>query len=87
MLHVLMMTCTFRQYPKALQAHNIPARPSFMTHRGIRYDPYLAAGYARTERVVADTDFFIDDMIRKVVLAPSHRTDKHTDVVCFRQRG
>jgi hypothetical protein len=26
-------------------------------------------------------------MIRKVVLAPSHRTDKHTDVVCFRQRG
>jgi hypothetical protein len=55
--------------------------------QGLRYDPYLAAGNARTERVVADTDFFIDDVVRKVVLAPSHRTDEHTDVVCFGQRG
>jgi len=46
-------------------------------------DPYLAAGYARTERVVADADFFIDDMVRKVVLSPSHRTDEHNDMVCF----
>ena len=54
-----------------------------MIYGGTKYNPYLAAGHARTERIVADTDFFIDDMIRKVVLPPSHRTDKHNDVMCF----
>ena len=54
-----------------------------MNYEGTKYNPYLAAGHARTERVVADTDFFIHDMIRKVVLSPSHRTDEHNDVMCF----
>jgi hypothetical protein len=54
-----------------------------MIYGAKKYDPYLAAGNARTERVVADTDFFIDDMIRKVVLSPSHCTDEHNEVVCF----
>ena len=46
-------------------------------------DPYLAARYARTERVVADTDFLINDMIRKVVLSSCHRANEHSNVVCF----
>jgi hypothetical protein len=54
-----------------------------MVYGGAKYNPYLAAGYTRTERVVTDTDFFIDDMIRKVVLSPSHRADEHNDVMCF----
>ena len=54
-----------------------------MIYGGTKYNPYLAAGHARTEWVVADTDFFIDDMIRKVVLSPSHRTNEHNDVMCF----
>jgi hypothetical protein len=83
-LHLLLlMMRTFRQYPKALQARNKTASPSFMIDGGTKYNPYLAAGHARTERVVTDTDFFIDDMIRKVVLSPSHRTDEHDDVMCI----
>ena len=54
-----------------------------MNYGGTECNPYLAARHARTERVVADTDFFIDDMIRKVVLSPSHRTDEHNDMMCF----
>jgi hypothetical protein len=77
------MMGAFRQYPKALQAHNKTAMPSFMIYGGAKYNPYLAAGHARTEGVIADTDFFIDNMIRKVVLSPSHRTDEHNDVMCF----
>ncbi len=36
-LHVwLLMMRTFRQYPKALQANNKTARPSFMMYGGMR---------------------------------------------------
>ena len=52
-----------------------------MIYGGIGRDSYLAAGYARTEWVVADTDFLIDDMIRKIIFSSSHRTDEHGNVV------
>lgn len=77
------MMSTFRQYPKALQARNKTGMPSFMICRSTKDNTYLAAGHACTEGVIADADFFIDDMIRKVVLSPSHRTDEHNDVMCF----
>lgn len=41
----------------------------------------------RTKRIVADTDFFVDDAIGKVVLASGHGTDEDGDVVCLRKSG
>ena len=35
----------------------------------------------RTEWVVADTDFLVDNAIGKVVFSPSHGTDKDRNIV------
>jgi hypothetical protein len=43
--------------------------------------PYLSTCYAGAERVIADADLLIDDVIRKVVSPTSHRTNEHREVV------
>lgn len=42
----------------------------------------LATGNASAERVLADANLFIHVCVGKVVLAPSHSPDKHSNVVC-----
>lgn len=44
---------------------------------------YLSACHTRAERVIADTDFFVRNRIREVVLATGHRTDEDRDGVGF----
>jgi hypothetical protein len=76
----------FRRYPKVLPERSKTAQPSSTVRGGTTHDPYLAASYARTEWVVADTDLLVDDVVRKVVLSTGHRPDEHSDVMCFGYR-
>ena len=46
---------------------------------------YLATCYRCTQRIVADANLFVHDVIRKVVPATGHRTDKDGDRVRLRE--
>jgi hypothetical protein len=48
--------------------------------------PYLSTCYAGAERVIADADLLIHDVIRKVVSPTSHRTNEHREVVRLLKR-
>lgn len=80
------MSMSSDDIPKFFQsAAKLPSHhPQF--RGGTKHNSYLAASYARTEWVVADTDLLIDDVVRKVVLSTGHRPDEHSDVVCFGYR-
>lgn len=47
---------------------------------------YLSTCNAGAERVIADADLLIDDVVRKVVSPTSHRTNEHREVVRLRKR-
>jgi hypothetical protein len=47
---------------------------------------YFAAGNTGAQRIIADTDFFVDISICKVVFATSHSTDDNCDGVRSRKR-
>ncbi len=82
----IIIRITLDNVPKVLQSATELQGSQRTIERG-EYSADLATGHARTERIVANTDLFVNESIRKIVLAPSHSANKDGNIMALRQCG